>query len=290
MKIALFNGGLGNQIFQYIFARALEISSGEKCWLDDSYFFISDDHNGYELEKIFGIKTNRLSEYFDPDVWESMISNVKNGFSIPQQFKESGNDLFVVAETSDFKFDGNFVYAPANKYTPEILNSQGNVYYHGYWVTNGWLQQNKEILTRELTFPTITDEYNLKLAEKIKLTNSISIHIRRGDFVKLGWELPDSFYMNSIKSFIEQVPDGQYFLFSDDIEWCKLNAKSLGLNLIEDKLIVVEGNIKGKNYLDMQLMSMCKGMIIANSSFSYLAALLNKNLRWISNPTPNRKV
>lgn len=290
MKIALINGGLGNQIFQYIFARNVELYTGEQCWLDDTYFFLPHDHNGYEIETLFGVKTNRLSEYFDKDVWSDIVENVSKGFSVAQQFKESGNDLFLVAETSDFKFDGNYIYTPANKCISEILSAHGNVYYHGYWICKGWLDLNRKILLKELTFPKITDSTNLNIEEKIRTSNSISIHIRRGDFVKLGWALNEGFYKDAIVNLENAVLDGQYFLFSDDIDWCLNNKEALGLNLIENRLTTVRGNTHGRNYIDMQLMSMCKGMIIANSSFSYVAALMNSGLKWLVNPTPAREV
>lgn len=62
MRIVLFNGGLGNQLFQYIFSKVIEKYSREECILDDSEFFVAKEHNGYELEKVFGIKANLLSE------------------------------------------------------------------------------------------------------------------------------------------------------------------------------------------------------------------------------------
>ena len=63
MRIQLINGGLGNQVFQYIFMRFAErYSPGEVWYLDDSAFFLGRQHNGYELEKVFGIKANLLSD------------------------------------------------------------------------------------------------------------------------------------------------------------------------------------------------------------------------------------
>ena len=73
-------------------------------------------------------------------------------------------------------------------------------------------------------------------------------------------------------------------MFSDDIEWCKTHVQELGLDQFK-AVTYVEGNVNGKNYVDMQLMSMCKGMVMSNSAFCYLAALLNKELRYVFNPT-----
>lgn len=70
MKIQYLNGGLANQVFQYIFVRFAELyyPAGGPWFLDDSFFFANQVHNGYELEKVFGIQANLLSRYFDADV------------------------------------------------------------------------------------------------------------------------------------------------------------------------------------------------------------------------------
>ena len=74
-------------------------------------------------------------------------------------------------------------------------------------------------------------------------------------------------------------------IFSDDIRWCKENRQAMGLDVF-GKVIFVEGNdVDGKNYIDLQLMSMCEGVILSNSAFSYLAALLNTTKRIVSNST-----
>ena len=69
MRIQFLNGGLANQVFQYIFARSYELSHpGEIMYMDDSYFALNTVHNGYELEKVFGIRPHMLSECFDQEV------------------------------------------------------------------------------------------------------------------------------------------------------------------------------------------------------------------------------
>ena len=71
MKVQFLNGGLANQAFQYIFAKYYELAfPGEVMYMDDSYFAINTVHNGYELEKVFGVKPHFLSECFDRDIWE----------------------------------------------------------------------------------------------------------------------------------------------------------------------------------------------------------------------------
>ncbi len=71
--------------------------------------------------------------------------------------------------------------------------------------------------------------------------------------------------------------DWDLYVFSDDIDWCKSNSEEMGFNAFRS-VCYVDGNTGSKSYIDMQLMSQCKGVIASNSAFSYLAALLNTRI------------
>lgn len=286
MRILYMNGGLGNQLFQYIFYRFAQRYCPEESWyIDDSFFFATPQHNGYELEKIWGIKANLLSEYFEKDVWGEIIRLKKEGDSIPTIFSNMGMPLVMIAETSNYSYQGEVLMTPTNQFHPEILQiSEENVYYHGYWINKHWFAQYREENLTELAFPPLTDPGNQRYAELIRGCLSVGIHIRRGDFVTLGWALPKDYYKQSCKEVAEQYPQAQFFVFSDDVDWCKANEKELGLDLAP-RTVYITGNVHGRNYIDAQLMSMCKGLIMSNSSFCYFAALMNQNLKFWSNPT-----
>lgn len=285
MKVQYLNGGLANQVFQYIFFRYLEIKQpDENCFLDDSFFFFNDVHNGYELEKVFSVTPHLLSRYFTPDVWEELIKSRRNGISIPQIIKNQGDDICMIAEADNYKtanaFDGAVYEIPNSKFFPEVASIRfPNVYYHGYWIHSDWYRSCREILAKELVFPPLTDKNNLSYAQNINSTWSIAVHIRRGDYVNLNWAIPPDYYLNSMKKFHAAHPEGYYFIFSDDIPWCKENAAQLGLKLPSDSHVsYVEGNVYGRNYIDLQLMSMCRGMVMSNSAFCFLAVLLSGSL------------
>lgn len=93
------------------------------------------------------------------------------------------------------------------------------------------------------------------------------------------------YYKTYGRKFLEQA-DGKWdlFVFSDDMAWCKAHQKELGFDYFMS-ITNVEGNVQGKNYTDMQLMSKCRGMIMSNSAFCYLASLLNTDLQYCMNPT-----
>lgn len=290
MKISLLNGGLGNQVFQYIFARFGErYCLGEPWYLDDSFFFTENVHNGYELEKVFGIKANLLSNYFEQDVWNEIIRLQKEEkLSMPQIFLNMGLPVVVVKESEDVDFKGAVVKTEMNGFYPEIIKlPYENLYYHGYWINGDWFYHYREQMMEELRFPELKDEKNRKYAEQIQNSFSVGIHIRRGDFVTIGWDMPPEYYENACKNVIAENSEAIFFVVSDDIEWCRENEKKLGLNLAKDT-IYISGNIDGKNYIDMQLLSMCRGMIMSNSSFCYLAALMDYNLELVVNPTARK--
>lgn len=296
MRIQYLNGGLANQVFQYIFYRYAQLEKpGEDVWfLDDSFFFFKKEHNGYELEKVFGLKPNLLSRQFEPKVWEMFIENRKNGIGTAQTMKNLGFDIAMVSEAANYKKDNSFwgqVYTiPCNEYYPEILDVSGEIlYYFGYWINKGWFRKYQHIFWEELSFPAISDEKNLAYASQIKNSLSCGIHIRCGDFISYGWALPPEYYHNCVKNIVAERPEVTFFVFSDDISYVREHEEAFGLSLAKG-VVYVEGNVEGENYRDMQLLSMCRGMIMSNSSFCYLAALLNRNLEFYFNPVEYRQL
>lgn len=294
MKIVFFNGGLANQVFQYIFYRFAQIRRPDEEWiLDDSFFFVHHVHNGYELEKVFGLHPHFLSQTFDPDVWEYMMELKKEqNKSVPQLLLENGTDIMMIAETNTWQqwnpFDGRKEGSPTGEYNPGVINIDETVYYHGYWINAGWFRSIEKQIRSELVFPQIKDHQNLQYQKKIQETNSCSIHIRRGDYVDLGVSAPNDIYKAWITEMMKYVPDMTLFVFSDDLDYCRSHMQEMGMN-IPQNVVFVEGNRKETAFRDLQLMSQCKNMINANSSFCYLAALLNKNLRHFISP-PNRRL
>lgn len=291
MKIQFLNGGLANQAFQYVFARYYELSHpGEVMYMDDSYFALNTVHNGYELEKVFGIRPHMLSDCFDDEVWSFILSERKKGKSVPQILCENGIEMYMISEVGkghmNFNpFDGKVLSAPCNEYCPQVQNAVGDVYYHGYWINKKWFTRYEDVFLEEFRFPEILDERNLQYKKEIETSDSVSIHIRRGDYVTLGRALDSDCYKRWIAEFLATYPGNwKVFVFSDDIPWCKEHEEELGLDSFS-QVAFVEGNIQGQNYRDLQLMSMCKGMIMSNSAFCFLAALLNTQKKCCLNCT-----
>ncbi len=282
MKIVFLNGGLGSQIFQYTLYRYAQINvPGEEWFLDDSFFYVNDVHNGYELERVFGLRPNLLSRYFDKDVWEYMINEKRNGKSIPQQLLDNGIDIRIISEYDNWKqwnpFNGRLDQLDGD-FEDWMLKMDGNIYFNGYGITESFFRGIEKIIRSEFVFPEMNDEINPEYLRKIESSESCAVHIRRGDYVTLGLtgddELFDKTYRNWISEMLDKVPDITVFLFSDDLDYCDEHFDRMGFDKPQ-KVIPVKGNNDENSFRDMQLISLCKHMVAGNSSFPYMASLLN---------------
>lgn len=125
-------------------------------------------------------------------------------------------------------------------------------------------------------FPEIRDERNLKYIEEMESSDSVAIHVRKGNDYQELKEFSSTcgieYYRKAIEYITARIDDPKFFVFTDNPEWVKQNLTGIDYTLIE-------GNPSSgpDNYLDMQLMSRCKHNIIANSSYSWWGAFLNQN-------------
>ncbi len=153
------------------------------------------------------------------------------------------------------------------KYNPNLVNVTSFNFY-GYWQNPRYFRHILSILNEE--FKLKKEFYTidfLKWQKIISDSDSIAIHIRRGDFVGKVNILTKDYYEEAIYNIINSHSD--IFVFSDDIDWCIQNfEKAVG-----DSCQFVHLN----DYLDFELMKICKHNIIANSTFSWWAAMLNDN-------------
>lgn len=126
-------------------------------------------------------------------------------------------------------------------------------------------------------FTQFEDQYNIEMAKKIENSESVAIHARVVNFNYGMKDVLDRNYYNKAISYIKRKSDTplSFFVFSDNVSWCKENLDKLGIS--KEDIIFVDYN-KGENtFRDMQLMSLCKHIIIPNSTFSWWAGFLINN-------------
>jgi hypothetical protein len=257
-------GGLGNQLFQYALGRAIEIKLGYKVKYDICDFKTYKLRN-FELDKF---KTKfELSSKFENILLRNIIS--KSLYKIHSKFPSyiSIRILNYYLE-SEFKFVNNLFEIPES------------IYLSGYWQSEKYFREFKNVLIDELILKNQPSVENSKYLQKITNSNSVSIHIRRGDYIEdisannIHGFCGLDYYNKSIYTIESQINDPTFFVFSDDINWAKNNIKS------KFTIFFVDIN-SDKPEEDLRLMSNCKHNIIANSSFSWWAAWLNTNINKI---------
>lgn len=273
MKIVKFLGGLGNQMFQFAFYKALE--KRNKIVRADTTGFNSYKLRNFELEEVFDINLNKASKLkirlCNPEIrdWPTRklrrIMGLKNAYS---------------AENTPFCYDAR------------LFLDQGTKLYWGYWQDQSYFIDIEDQIREDFKFIKPLNSKNSALLMEIQQSNSVSIHIRRGDYLQeelLGGLCSIDYYQRAIELISGKIEQPSFFIFSDDINWCKENLH------IKHPKTFVTGNYGEKSYIDMQLMSNCNHNIIANSSFSWWAAWLNRHpqkiviapKKWINNDLPN---
>ena len=154
---------------------------------------------------------------------------------------------------------------------PNVLQLT-DAYLDGYWQSSLYFEDILEVLRKEFRFKGVLNEDNARTVDRIESTNSVSIHIRRNDYLKTKeYEiLGKEYYSKAISLVNERITNPRYFVFSNDISWCRQN--------LDIEATFVDWNRGDFSYFDMLLMSKCKTNIVANSTFSIWASLLNQNV------------
>lgn len=267
MLIVCFGDGLGNQMFQYAFYRALKKEYvNNDVYMDIFRIYGGYIHNGFELDKIFNIEINevqlekalRLADFWPQS---KLLYRLMN--------KIHGVRRYVFGpKSSHIKQDD------PTAFYPEVFNLSllKSYIFCGNWVNEQYFLNCQEEIILDFTFPPIIDERNLKYASAMTESNSVSVHIRKGDYINSAMlNLRTDYYLMAKRILKEKVSNPHYFIFADD-----KNAISEYLKLF-DEYTIVEGNCGEQSFRDMQLMSLCKHNIIANSTFSFWGAYLNRN-------------
>jgi hypothetical protein len=261
MIISKLLGGLGNQMFQYATAKIIAVKHNTVLKYDLRGLFAGEDvRKTYELD-IFGIpevQANR-KEYF-PFYRESIF-----GSKTLWNFLKKSRKIVMYKEP-------DFIYNPGL-----IINSTPNMLLRGLFQSEKYFAHKRDLILKEFTFKKPLEGKNLELVRKFRNKNSVAVHIRRGEFAankdinqKIGTTSME--YYNKAIDFINQkVENPVFYIFSDSPDWVKGNFE-----LLKDAT-VINWNTGKESYRDMQLMSLCKHNIIANSTFSWWGAWLNQN-------------
>ncbi|MFB6343390.1 alpha-1,2-fucosyltransferase [Saccharicrinis sp. FJH62] len=254
MIVIRLRSGLGNQMFQYAFFKQMQFWHGEaNVKLDiDTYHWKA--HNGLEIDTVFNLD---LNPYKISSNISLKLADV--GYSLKDRIARRIRGT----RHKSYKFWKDMNY---NDYK----NINTDLYLEGYWNEEKYFFDVKEDIKKAFKFPI--DKNEPDLLNEIRNCNSVSLHVRRGDYINYPDNFPmctPKYYVNALAYLKSKINQNlNVYVFSDEIEWCKTN-----LGMIENITFV---NNKTAHH-DMMMMSFCKHNIIANSTFSWWAAWLNKN-------------
>jgi hypothetical protein len=158
----------------------------------------------------------------------------------------------------------------------------------------GWsdvsFDYQKQFFEDNFTFPPFADDEldikNREIAEQMLSTDAVCVHIRRGDFFTLGFmagaRREDSYYDKQLKRLWELpgYDNKHLFVFSDDTEYCKKYAKSIGLGIADNNITYIDHNHHYNSFRDMHLMTLGKLIVVSSSGFNQCAALISKRVEW----------
>ena len=282
MVIIRMSGGLGNQMFQYALYLKLR-AQGKEVLFDDINEYRHDKARPIMLS-IFGINYPRAT-------WEQIIKLTDGSLKIVDRIRRK----LTGRKTMEYHECGFF-------FDEEVLR-RNPAYLSGVFQSELYFKNISETVRETYRFPALEDmhlpeELLRQMQEyrtRIMNTESVSIHIRRGDYLVAeevyGNICTNEYYEAAVNYILDKKPDTTFYLFSNDTKWVRrwideYIDRSTGEMILtpferemrQRQFVVIEGTTEYTGYLDMALMSMCRHNIIANSSFSWWGAWLNANL------------
>lgn len=262
-------GGLGNQMFQYALYLKLRAMGREVKF---------DDVSEYRLENARPI----MLWVFDisyPKASQREINEITDGFlKFSHRVRRK---LFGRKSLEYHEKDCNF--------DCQVLEKDP-AYLTGYFQSEKYFKEIEEQVRKAFVFSDrIWEKLDAGISgkmkgylEQIQNTLSVSIHVRRGDYLAtsqvFGGICTEAYYRKAVQRMLEGCPEALFFVFTNDIQWVREWIPRLcgELELPDtDRFVVVEGATEDTGYLDMLLMSRCRHYILANSSFSWWGAWLN---------------
>lgn len=246
MQIELM-GGLGNQMFIYAFYLSLKNKYSDKSIYIDTQNYKKND---IELSRVFDINIDTIPVYkrMRYKVFPFRLANTLN------------IDMYCYRKK------------PITDQSFASSNLSSGAYLKGFWQSEDYFSNIESTIKEIYSFHKPVSNINNECINEIKQTESVSIHIRRGDYLNNNnkdyfLNLSDTNYYDNA---INLLGNRKFFIFSDDIEWCRHRFNNIDA-------VFVDWN-KGENsWIDMYLMSLCKMVVVANSSFSWWGAYLNSS-------------
>jgi hypothetical protein len=266
--ISNVTAGFGNQLFQYATGLAIAMKNKSKYKLDLSFYEKEENKKflklnclnlTYEVAKPF-----EYLNYKNQEGLPSIYFRILRKIGIFNKFNKKTH----IIDTLGF--------IPSKK----LLRGTSPCYIEGYCTKIEYFEKIRPQLLEVFSLKGSFSKQASKILDKIKDSNSVSIHIRRGDYLGIDFFkiIPLEYYLTAINLISKKIENPEFFVFSDDIEWAKTNLKvSNKINFVN-----IDRDEDNTDIEEFFLMKNCKYNIIANSSFSWWASYLNDYERKIA--------
>lgn len=266
MIVVRLKGGLGNQMFQYALGRVLSIKYNVPLVFNiDAYLD--------QTPRPF--KTSMPMRELQLDVF-NITGRIAKKNEIPLLYRMYGKGrLMLIVDAVRrriFRHKAQELYF--EKFNPHMLELGPNSYLDGFFQSPKYFIGFEEIIRKDFTLKNSFAQNIQDLAEEILKTDSLCMHVRRGDFIgNLDQEVVGKdYYRNAVDHISKSKKIDKIYIFSDDIAWCENNLK------FDFPMMFIGPEYLGtKDVGNLFLMSCCKNFIIPNSSFAWWAVWLNTN-------------
>lgn len=253
--------GLGNQMFQYAYARALkEKGIDVRLDMDKSFDDMFAKYKNH-AQRNNSIQNFRLSI---PSIEMSQYEK----YNYIKQDTAVRKAVFWLGSHSLWRY--RFYEEKVQAYSAKSARIRGNCYVKGWFQSEQYFKNIRAILLKEF-MPRKKICISKRIKEALESPQSVSVHIRRGDYVRIRQELGRAYFRQAIEYMKQVYTDPVFLIFSDDLAWVKRNME------INGRYCYVNDEGRLKDYEELFIMSRCRSNIISNSTFSWWAAWLNPN-------------
>lgn len=261
MVVVKLMGGLGNQMFQYAAGRALALYHGTQLKVDTT--FLERDSKGAYTQRKYEL------DIFNAPIVSLATADLERFLSRGDGLARRLANKIMPGLIKNVEFDE---HGPT--YRADFWQTPRHVYLNGYWQSEDYFKGYRDVILRDFQ---IKEAYLNGVGEvlaQIESSNSLAVHVRRGDYVSsaicnaVHGVCSIDYYELAVAHIAKKQANLSLFVFSDDLPWCKAH-----LNFAFPVCYVETGSA----FKDLFLMQQCKHQVIANSSFSWWAAWLNRN-------------
>lgn len=259
MVVVRLLGGLGNQMFQYAFGRALAIKTATALKLDLTFLLERTPRKGFAFRNFDLNALNiraQVAQQSDIPLLRRRLLSGRTGLWL-----DAISRRILPGRLSERHF--YFCHPPAVK--------TRSLYANGYWQSPKYFEDIRPIIRRDFTLKVPLSGIDESLKARIRNADSICVHVRRGDFIssKTHCLLGPEYYESAVAYVRTRIATPQVFVFSNDLQWCRANLDfGVDTEFVESQQIPAH---------QLDVMAACRSFVIPNSTFSWWAAWLNSD-------------